>query len=35
MEFHEIVQTTSALSGLICLIIGLHAAKKMLRALIR
>lgn len=35
MHLHEIVQTTSALSGLICLITGLQAAKKILRSQIR
>ena len=31
MLFHEFIQTTAALSGLICLMIGLQAVKKQLK----
>lgn len=34
MEFFEIVQTTGALSGLLCLTIALLSAKKQLKMLI-
>ena len=31
MLFHEFIQTTAGLSGLICLMIGLQAVKKKLK----
>lgn len=34
MELYEIVQTTGALSGLLCLILALQSAKKKLKSYI-
>lgn len=35
MAFHEIIQTTCALSGLTCLMLGILSLKKYLKAYIR